>query len=59
MASHSASVRGAQGRTGFYPSAEMPTPLYTAVSRSVFREGLMGVWGASPALRTLLVPDRR
>ncbi|MCP2015511.1 hypothetical protein L1280_002673 [Deinococcus sp. HSC-46F16] len=50
---------GAQGRTGVYPSAELPTPLYTAVRRSVLREGLMGVWGASPALRTLLVPDRR
>ncbi|WP_104991544.1 hypothetical protein [Deinococcus sp. NW-56] len=50
---------GAQGRSAVYPSADLPTPLQTAVRRSVFREGLMGVWSASPALRTLLIPDRR
>ncbi|MDL2342927.1 hypothetical protein QOL99_02060, partial [Deinococcus sp. MIMF12] len=50
---------GAQGRTGVYPSADLPAPLQAAVRRSTFREGLMDVWSASPALRTLLVPDRR
>ncbi|KEF33450.1 MULTISPECIES: hypothetical protein [Deinococcus] len=50
---------GIQGRTGVYPATDLPAPLYTAVRRSLLREGLMGVWSASPPLRTLLVPDRR
>ena len=50
---------GTQGRTGVYPSTTLPTPLYTAVHQSVLKDSLMGVWNASPALRALLVPDRR
>jgi hypothetical protein len=50
---------GAQGRTGVYPSTNLPTPLYAAVDDSLLKDSLMGVWNSGPALRTLLVPDQR
>lgn len=49
---------GGQGRTGVYPSTSLPPVVYTAVNNSVLKGSLRRVWGASPALRTLLVPDQ-
>jgi len=50
---------GPQGRTGVYPSTNLPTGLYAAVHQSALKDSLMSVWDAGAGLRTLLVPDRR
>ncbi|WP_102125889.1 hypothetical protein [Deinococcus planocerae] len=49
---------GPQGREGVYPATTLPPALYEAVRGSTLKDGLMNVWHAGPALRTLLVPDQ-
>lgn len=47
-----------KGPRGIYPSQNLPTPIYDAVNNSAIKEQVMGIWGANPALKTLLVPDQ-
>jgi hypothetical protein len=49
---------GPQGRTGIYPSSSLSPVLYDAVNNSAIKGQVMGIWGANPALKTLLVPDQ-
>lgn len=49
---------GPQGRTGIYPSSNLSPVLYDAVNNSAIKGQVMGIWGANPALKTLLVPDQ-
>ncbi|MBZ9750897.1 hypothetical protein GO986_21105 [Deinococcus sp. HMF7620] len=49
---------GTEGKRGVYPSPSLPPVLYRAVSGSAVQNGLRSVWGGSPALKTLLMPDQ-
>ncbi|MFC4639196.1 hypothetical protein [Deinococcus hohokamensis] len=46
------------GRAATYPSASLPPKIYGAVSQSVIKNRLLGVWKGRPELRTLLIPDQ-
>ncbi|CAM3231710.1 hypothetical protein DEDE109153_05730 [Deinococcus deserti] len=47
-----------KGRVATYPSVSLPPGIYDAVSQSQIKNELLRVWKASPALRTLLIPDQ-
>ncbi|WP_328774746.1 hypothetical protein [Deinococcus aquaedulcis] len=49
---------GTEGRRAVYPSASLQLGLQSAVRDSVVQSSLRGVWGSSPALKTLLIPDQ-
>ena len=46
------------GKTGVYPSATLPPPVYEAVRNSALQNALRGLWGSNAVLRTLLIPDQ-
>lgn len=46
------------GKQALYPSPDLAPGLYEAVSKSAIQNALRGVWQASVATQTLLVPDR-
>lgn len=47
-----------KGRVATYPSVSLPPKIYDAVAHSLIKNELLKVWQASPALRTLLIPDQ-
>ncbi|MFC3832697.1 MULTISPECIES: hypothetical protein [Deinococcus] len=47
-----------RGPQGTYPSASLPPAIYDAVRHSAVKTALRSVWGSSPSLRTLLIPDQ-
>ncbi|PTA67780.1 hypothetical protein C8263_11630 [Deinococcus arcticus] len=49
---------GTQGTRAVYPSASLQPALYRAVRDSALQGSLRSVWGSSPALKTLLIPDQ-
>lgn len=47
-----------QGRTGTYPSTNLPPAVYDAVKNSAIKDALSAVWNGSAVTKTLLIPDQ-